>query len=47
MEIREQEIAAKGIRFSIEDNGLEIARAYFYLMYNDLHDEPFGLLENF
>ncbi len=28
------------------DNGTEVGRAYIYLMYNDLHDQPFGLMED-
>jgi GNAT superfamily N-acetyltransferase len=46
MTIDREECAAKGIRFSISDGGREIARAYLYLMTNDLHDAPFGLLED-
>jgi GNAT superfamily N-acetyltransferase len=38
--------AAHGIRFSISDGGGEIARAYLYMMTNDLHTAPFGLLED-
>jgi len=41
-----QDRTAKGIRFSIKGNGGEVARAYLYLMTNDLHDAPFGLLED-
>jgi len=37
---------ARGIRFSINADGNEVARAYLYLMTNDLHDAPFGLLED-
>ncbi|HMO01689.1 MAG TPA: GNAT family N-acetyltransferase [Oligoflexia bacterium] len=46
MKIFEKEILAKGIRFSITENEREVARAYLYLMNNDLHQEPFGLLED-
>jgi GNAT superfamily N-acetyltransferase len=46
MKVYRQERAAKGIRFSITGSGREIARAYLYLMTNDLHDAPFGLLED-
>ena len=46
MKIARQERAAKGIRFSIDADGREVARAYLYLMTNDLHAEPFGLLED-
>ena len=37
---------ARGIRFSLVEDGREIARAYLYIMHNDLHQEPFGLLED-
>ncbi|MSU55315.1 MAG: GNAT family N-acetyltransferase [Candidatus Taylorbacteria bacterium] len=40
------EFIAKGIRFSIERSGIEVARAYLYVLKNDLHDTPFGLLED-
>jgi GNAT superfamily N-acetyltransferase len=37
---------AHGIRFSISGADGEIARAYLYVMNNDLHAAPFGLLED-
>lgn len=37
---------AHGTRFSISVDGKEVARAHLYLMSNDLHDQPFGLLED-
>jgi len=46
MKVDRQVRAAKGIRFSISDDGREIARAYLYVMTNDLHKAPFGLLED-
>lgn len=42
----EQQVSARGIRFSIEMEGMEVGHAYLYLMTNDLHDKPFGLLED-
>jgi GNAT superfamily N-acetyltransferase len=45
-EIAREERPARGIRFSIRDDGGEVARAYLYVMSNDLHEEPFGLLED-
>ena len=36
----------KGIKFSISEAEREIARAYLYIMHNDLHSEPFALLED-
>lgn len=36
-----------GIRFSIrEPEGKEMAHAYLYILHNDLHEKPFGLLED-
>ncbi len=46
MKVDRQERAAKGIRFSISGGGREVARAYLYVMTNDLHKAPFGLLED-
>ena len=43
---KQQDIDAKSIRIMILDNGLEIGRTYIYLMQNDLHDRPFGLMED-
>lgn len=41
-----QEITARGIRLSIGRNGVEVAHAYLYILTNDLHDHPFGFLED-
>ncbi|MGJ3251232.1 MAG: GNAT family N-acetyltransferase [Elainellaceae cyanobacterium] len=46
MAIRWHPVDAKGIRFSIEEDGHEVAHAFLYIMHNDLHAEPFGLLED-
>ena len=46
MEIKNKEINAKGIKFYAEKDNKEVARAYLYLMNNDLHDEPFGFMED-
>ncbi len=45
-EIRRQDTPARGIRFSIDGADGEVARAYLYMMTNDLHEAPFGLLED-
>ena len=45
-EIQREERPARGIRFSIDGSSGEVARAYLYIMTNDLHDAPFGLLED-
>jgi GNAT superfamily N-acetyltransferase len=44
--IDREERPARGIRFSIRNELGEVARAYLYVMNNDLHEEPFGLLED-
>jgi GNAT superfamily N-acetyltransferase len=44
--VERQSKLARGIRFSIKGPSGEIARAYLYVMTNDLHTEPFGLLED-
>lgn len=46
MIINKKEISTKGIRLFIEQNGKEISHAYLYLIKNDLHAEPYGLLED-
>jgi len=44
--VKVQEFASTGFKFSLERSGKEVARAFFYIMRNDLHKEPFGLLED-
>ncbi len=46
MNVTRETRPAQGIRFSIKRDGAEVARAYLYLMNNDLHEEPFGLMED-
>ena len=46
MDIQRRSINATGIRFAVEKGGKEVARAYLYLMHNDLHVTPFGLVED-
>ena len=46
MKINTKSIKTQGIKFSLVENNIEIARAYLYLMHNGLHQEPFGLLED-
>src|SRR3990167_10611681 len=46
MEILKQEIAANGIKIIATENGATIGRAYLYLLKNDLHEEPFGFMED-
>ena len=46
VKVERQERSARGIRFSIGGSDGEVARAYLYVMTNDLHDAPFGLMED-
>lgn len=46
MDIKQKKITAIGLKLFIEQDGREIARAYLYLMKNDLHDQPFGFMED-
>ena len=34
------------IKIIAEDSGQEIGRAYLYVIFNDLHEEPYGLMED-
>jgi len=45
-ELTERPVKAEGVRFAIVENGKELGRATLFLMSNDLHDTPFGLLED-
>jgi len=45
--LKAQMVYAEGVRFAItNDEGEEIGRAFLYVMNNDLHEEPFGFLED-
>lgn len=46
MEIKKTEKQTKAIKFEMEEAGKIVGRAYLYLIYNDLHAEPYGLLED-
>ncbi len=46
MKISHKKVKAEGIKVIAEDNGKEISRAFLYIMKNDLHTEPFGLMED-
>lgn len=41
-----QKIVYGGFRLSIDEEGREIAHAYLYLIKNDLHEQPYGLMED-
>jgi GNAT superfamily N-acetyltransferase len=46
VKVKREARTATGMRFSISSDGREVARAYLYIMNNDLHQAPFGLLED-
>ncbi|MFZ5366267.1 MAG: GNAT family N-acetyltransferase [Patescibacteria group bacterium] len=46
METKRKIVKARGIRLSFKDKRKEAARAYLYILQNDLHKKPFGLLED-
>lgn len=46
MEIKQEEASSQGIKIIAMDGEKEIGRAYLYLMYNDLHKNPFGFMED-
>ena|SRR3989338_3640482 len=39
-------IQGKGVRLSVFENGAEVGRAFIYFLHNDLHEHPFGFLED-
>jgi len=44
--MKKEAVVAEGIRFSVTRDGKEAGRAYLYLLHNNLHKRPFGLLED-
>ena len=46
MQIETQDTKARGKKLTISTQGKEIARARIYILYNDLHQHPFALLED-
>ena len=46
MKIEKNEIKTKGIKLELIENGEKIGRCFIYLIYNDLHDKPYALLED-
>ncbi len=45
MDIKQKQIKARGIKFFIEQDGAEVARAYLYIL-NNIHEQPFGFMED-
>lgn len=46
MEFKKTDKECKGIKFSLDRDGKEIARGTLFVLNNDLHQEPFGFLED-
>jgi len=46
MEIKQISAKCMGIKLYVQENDQEVARAFLYIMHNDLHEEPFGFLED-
>ncbi len=46
MDKKKTTLSAEGVKITVTDAGKELGRATLYLMKNDLHDQPFGLLED-
>lgn len=46
MQIEKQQISADGVKLLATENGQTLGRAYLYLLKNDLHEAPFGFLED-
>jgi GNAT superfamily N-acetyltransferase len=46
MKVNKEVIEARQIRLTFTKEEKEIARAYLCILKNDLHDRPFGLLED-
>ena len=46
MDVILKEIPSKSIRFSIEKEGKEIGRVFLQFVVNDLHEKPYGLIED-
>ncbi len=46
MKIKQKKVSASGIKLSIETDGKEIARAFLYILKNDMREQPFGFMED-
>ncbi len=46
MDVQKTTAKCEGIRLVIFRDGQEAARAYLFVMWNSLHNAPFGLLED-
>jgi GNAT superfamily N-acetyltransferase len=41
-----KEVSGEGVRIAALEDGKELGHAYLYVLRNDLHDKPFGFMED-
>lgn len=46
MNFTNQEFDSKAIKIIAQENGQTVGRAFLYIIKNDLHEQPYGLLED-
>jgi GNAT superfamily N-acetyltransferase len=46
MDIKRKKVMARGIKLYVEANGRVVARAFLYILKNDLHERPLGYMED-
>lgn len=46
MHIMRTRAPAEGIRFTRAEKGTVVGRAFLYILWNELHDVPFGFMED-
>ena len=46
MNFNRERVDTDGFRFFVERDGTEVAHAYLYLLGNDTHSTPFGLMDD-
>lgn len=46
IDLSSQEIIYKSKKFTAHDDNKEVGRAYLYILHNDLHERPFGFIED-
>ena len=46
MEFKQDKLISKAFRIAVHENNKEVGRAFLYLIYNNLHSNPYGLVED-
>ncbi len=44
--VEQKKVDAEGVKFFILDKDTEVAHAFLYILRNDLHEKPFGFMED-